>query len=246
MRQMGRSRQFFFKYRPVFLVRAVSFWRRHLQNVGWPTLLKQSTVGLALILAVLPFSNPTARAANYSKTWTSSADFAAGTTSNVTTANNQVKLSSSTGSFNENFSTTTYKDAATTANWNTSTPALTLTANSPSSGTASDLQTKWRQAVGSSETVNAMVYDSTNQFIYLGGSQGSLAAYKPSTQTFTNLTSFISADWNTTTNAMTFDSVNGVVYLGGNTGKFGAFVGGATPSSGTWHYLSSKILADFG
>lgn len=212
-------------------------------HVHWAS-LAVSVITLAgfMTYTFFPFSH--ARAANYSNTWTSTSDFDAGTKSNVDSASNQVKLAQTTTSITENFSTTTYKDTTnTTASWSAN--SLTLPGD-PVNGTPTDLEDKWKMAIGTSEDINAFTYDSTNQKIYMGGSSGSFAVYNPATQVTTDLTDKISSDWgNNAINGLTFDSVNGYVYLGGNADKFGAFLGGSNPSAGTWTNLYSTISTDF-
>ena len=205
-----------------------------------------TAIATALIFSIVFNALPgNIRANNYTKIWTSTADFESGTNANISTASNQAALASSTANASEDFTTTTYKDAATDATWDSVANKLTLPGD-PSSGVATDLQTKWKLAVGTSEIIQSSVYDSTNRFIYLGGSQGSFVAYNPANQTVINLTPKILADWSAgVTYALVFDSANGKVYLAGQTGRFGVFTGGADPANGTWVCLTSKISADW-
>ena len=215
--------------------------RKRIQQIGVPVVTVLLIVGMMLMLS--PKNG--LKAQNYNKVWTSTADFNAGTNSNIDTASNQAQLATSTTSFNEGFTGTTYKDAATDANWDTTAHALTL-AGDPSSGTVSSLESKWKAAIGVSEAVQNMTYDSTNHIIYIGGASGSFGAYNPATDVSYNLTSKISSDWSTAAiTALGFDSINGKVYIGSSAGKFGAFAGGATPANGTFTYLNSKITSDF-
>jgi hypothetical protein len=199
---------------------------------------------LVFTLLFNSFTEPL-RAQNFNKVWTTTADFNTGTNSNIDTSSDQAQLASSSSSFSEGFTNTANKDAASDANWDTVAHKLTLPGD-PTSGVASDLQAKWKLAVGTSEDIKSSAYDSTNHFIYLGGSVGSFAAFKTADNTMVNLTSKISTDWSTNAiNALTFDLTNGKIYLGGAGGKFGCFTGGSDPVNGTWVYLTAMISTDW-
>ena len=205
------------------------------------------SVAMLLIIVVLvaTLAPGDLKAQNYNKTWTTTADFNGGTNSNINTASDQAQLATSTSSFSEGFTNTTYKDATMDANWDTTNHLLNLPGD-PASGTANDLESKWKSIVGVSEYVQNMAYDSTNHFMYIGGASGSFGAYDTTTGAITNLTSKISSDWSTSgIYTLRFDSTNGVVYLGGPSAKFGAFKGGANPAAGTWYYLNSKITSSW-
>jgi len=186
------------------------------------------------------------KAQNYNKVWTSTADFNTGTNSNIDTASDQAKLATTTNaSYNEGFTNATYKDAATDANWDTSAHSLALPGD-PANGISTDLQAKWKSATGATEDIAATTVDTVNGVIYIGGANGSFSAYKISTSTVYNLTSKILADWSTNSfYALAIDTTNSVLYMAGNTAKIGAYTLNATPSSGTWTYLNSKITSDW-
>jgi hypothetical protein len=206
-----------------------------------------ATVTATVLVVTLVFNTfvPNLKAQNYNKTWTTTSDFNSGTNSNIDTSNNQAQLASTNTNFSEGFTGTTYDDTGNTnATWDTTNHKLNLPGD-PSSGVATDLQAKWKAAVGVSEKIQTSIYDSSNHYIYLGGDLGAFAAYNVSNGVLVPLTSKISWGAGYFINALTFDSTNGIVYLGGYAGKFGSFVGGATPANGTWVDLTSKISADW-
>jgi len=231
----------------IFVVRKISlktatFYKDHkkpLQRYGLSAITAITIV--SILIGFLPQDN--LRAQNYNKTWTTTADFDEGTNSNINTSDNEAKLATTTNNFGEDFTDTTYKDAATDANWDAVANKLTLPGD-PTEGVATDLQTAWKSAVGTSESIKSSVYDSANHFIYLGGSDGSLVAYSPAMESAISLTPKISADWAVSDiNALAFDSTNGYIYLGGTYGEFGVFTGGADPADGTWIDLRTQLTA---
>jgi hypothetical protein len=209
-----------------------------------------------LVAAILVFSSLTIeplRAANYLKTWTTTSDFNSGTNSNIDTSSDQAQLAKTNTNFNEGFTGTAYDDTVnTTATWDTTGHKLNLPGD-PSSGVATDLQAKWKATVGVTENITSTTYDSTNHYIYLGGSLGSFAAFNPASGIVVNLTPKISAVWPSTyaVSSLAFDSINGYIYLGGAASgnsdpyRFGAFAGGSNPANGTWIDLKSKVSTDF-
>jgi len=205
------------------------------------------TVVILLMISIVLFQSPKydLRAQNYNKTWSTTDDFNTGTNSNIDTAGDQAQLATTTTAFNEGFTNTTNKDATSDANWDTVAHKLTLPGD-PTNGTATDLQAKWKAAVGMSEEIKSSTYDSTNHFVYLGGSLGSFAALKTSDNTLIDLTSKLPANGTNSLWSLTFDSTNGKVYLGWWNGALGAFSGGASPSAGTFTSLTSKISAIWG
>ena len=222
----------------------------------WHTYKKREVVHSgALITTILlissiifnTFYTPLARASDYSKTWSSTADFDTATNSNLSTAGDQLKLASTSTSTTENFVTTTYKDAAnTSATWDTAARKVVLPGTATVGGLSTNLQDSWKSAVGAVEGIKSLVCDSTNNYIYIGGYAGSFVAYSPATFTAVNLTSKISATWATTSvAALTFDSTNGKIYLGSGPGKFGVFTGGTDPANGTFVSLAAKISAEW-
>ena len=229
------SKKLFAKVNSFFVSHKNLFFR-------YETIIVTILIIISIILIMFPRDN--LKAQNYNKIWTSTDDFNTGSNSNVDTSGGQVKLTTATTNFNEDFSNSTYKDATTNANWDTSTKKLTLPGDA--SGTYASLETKWTAAVGSSENIQSLICDSANNFIYIGGLSGSFVAYNIATDTAINLTSKISTNWSTTAiYSMTFDSVNNIIYIAGDSGKFGAFAGGSDPANGTWTYLTSKISADW-
>jgi hypothetical protein len=190
---------------------------------------------------------PETRAQNFNKTWTTTADFNTGTNSNIDTTGDQAKLATSTSNALEDFTTSTKKDAASDANWDTVAHKLTLPGD-PVNGTATDLQAKWKAAVGTTgaEYINSQVCDPVNHYIYLGSNSGTFMALRQSDNVMINLTSKISGTWSTNAiYSIAFDSTNNKIYLGSNTGKFGVFTGGSDPASGTYVSLTSKISTDW-
>lgn len=240
------SRTFFPVFQPLhnyLRMKLKWYYKWHLSPHSTKVHFSAATVAVVLIFALLMglFPHQT-RANNYNKIWTSTADFNTGTNSNIDTASNEAKLASTTTAFSEGFTGTTYKDAATDANWDTVNHKLALPGD-PANGITTDLQAKWKATVGDAESIRSSAYDSTNHFIYLGGGTGSFVVFNPANSTATNLTSKISANWSTeAVQSMTFDSINAILYLGGYPSKLGAFTGGATPSSGTWAYLTNQLV----
>ena len=243
----------FYRHKKIYLNKFYRFLPR-LKFNSWHSKyfskkIRFALTSIVLIFSILfsTFSPQGTRAANYFKPWSSTSDFNSGTNSNIDTSNDETKLASTTTNFTEDFSGTTYKDAATNANWDTGTNKLALPGD-PINGTPADLQAKWKEAVGLTEAIKSSVYDSTNHFIYLGGSSGSFAAYNTLTQTTVSLTSKISAatDWSTNAvNSLVFDSATNRVYMGGASGKFGVFTSAVDPSNGIWVNLTSKIATDW-
>lgn len=200
---------------------------------------------IASLLVSLFAADKSSRAQNYDKTWTSSADFGSGNNSNIDTSGDQATIATSTNAFSDDISNTTYKDAATDADWDTSNQKVILPGD-PANGTATDLEQKWKAQYGVNDNIPATVYDSNSSLLYIAGSYGQFGVFNPSNSNFIDLTYKIASDWSTSSiNALSYDSTNGKIYLGGAAGKFGVFTGGSDPANGTWTYLNSKISSDW-
>jgi hypothetical protein len=185
------------------------------------------------------------KAANYTKLWSITSDFNTGSNSSIDTSGNEAKLATTTTSFSEDFTGTTYKDGSTDADWNTSSYKLTLPGD-PANGTATNLEQKWKTLYGVNDNIPATAYDSANSLVYIAGSYGQFGVFNPADSTLIDLTYKIFSDWSTSSiNALSYDSTNGKIYLGGAAGKFGVFTGGSDPANGTWTYLNSKISSDW-
>ena len=211
-------------------------------------LLTSGAMLLIIVVLVATLAPGDLKAQNYNKQWTSTADFNTGTNSNIDTSNNQAQLAATTNSaYSEGFTNTTNKDAATDANWDTTNHKITLPGD-PSSGVATDLQAKWKATTGTDETISSTVYDSTNHYIYAGGSQGSFMAYSPTSQNVVNLTSKLTSWGAYPVGQMIFDSADSKVFICDKSGnnRFGSFTGGSDPANGTWVYLYSKINSGMG
>lgn len=122
-------------------------------------------------------------AANHSKTWTTTADFNSGTKSNVNVANDQIRLATSQSNYTENFATDSFKDASTTANWDTVNNYLK--ANGTSSATVNEL--KFWDDVFPNDYTEIMYIDHENGILYLSGTAGSFLAYNLNTAVTYNL-----------------------------------------------------------
>lgn len=219
----------------------------HHRTVHLGTLAVTSLLVITMVLSSV-FTDPNlTKAANFAKNWSSTADFNSATNNNISTENDQSSLAKSSTDFTENFNDISYKDGASTANWDATNHKLTLPGD-PSSGTATDLQTKWKSAVAVNESVASVAYDSTNKYVYMGGSAGGFVFYKPSTGEMFSLTSKIKTAWSTNgLNSMKFDVTNGVIYFGSadKVGGLGAYIGGSDPANGTFVNLESKVTADW-
>lgn len=183
------------------------------------------------------------RASSYTKTWTSTADFDTGSNQNIDTASNKAQLASTTNTYNENFSTTTYKDPATTANWN---GKLNLPGD-PLDGTVTGLQQKWKDTFGQSESVAAVAKDQINGYMYMVGYSGSFVAYKPADDTTIDLRSkilsLVTAASTDSIRGLAIDATNHYLYLVGTGGKFAVLSLCANPLDAVLTDLSAKASA---
>jgi len=93
-----------------------------------------------------------------------------------------------------------------------------------------------------SETISSLTYDSSNNDVYLVGSQ-TFAKYDLDTETATNLTSKVSTIFGSSNmSAIEYDSTNSMIYIGGQSAKFADY----DPSLDTATDLSSKISSFWG
>jgi hypothetical protein len=121
--------------------------------------------------------------------------------------------------------------------------------SNPTNGTYTDLSSKLGASCPTQYAYSS-TFDSTNSFIYIGGSSGCFGVFSgganPANGTWTDLTSKISADWSTNNvSSIAYDFANQKIYLGGSNARFGVFTGGADPANGTFVYLNSKISASW-
>ena len=222
-------------------------WHLHPDHkkVHWTTL----SISFVLVMAVLFnsfFPENHAKASSNTKSWSTSADFAGQTLSNIDTTDDKTKIASTTENFVENFTTATYKGAGTTADWNTTGNKLTLTGD-PTNGVTTDLASKWTAATGITSGISSTVLDTDTGYIYLGGKTGRFGYYNPTTDSVTNLTARLTTwEGGREIYNMVYDSYYKYIYLTGPGWRttFGAFKTSSDPTNGTYINLADKLPAD--